>query len=187
MNNKYFILIRIFVWLIALAIFFMLAFNYFSFDGQFNLKYSVGENSGYVSRFYSPSNYEFIEDEDKYFKIKKTPTAFNLKVPLKFHSGKLKITFRTDNLDEFEFGVIEDEGKSNFRLYKIRNENKGQWNTQILEIDLKDVYYHPEDKLGFVFMFKNGEVDVKDIEFELFRDNLWQTLSKKLKTANDSE
>jgi len=185
MKNKHFILIRILVWLIPIGIFFAITYNYFSLDGHFHLVYDFDKPSGYVSRFYSPDNYKVKDqDNDVWIEIFKTPTAFNLKVPVKFETGKVKLTFKSENIEKFQFGVIEDEGRKNFRLQDIQIEHTGS-QTKEVELDLHNIYYHPEDKLGYVFIIDQGDLNITKMEFDLYRDNLWQTLSKKLNRAQD--
>ncbi len=181
MNNKLYITIRILIWIIPVFIFLILANQYFSLDGHFHLKYNFEKQNGFISRFYSPDNYEIVQGEDYYIKIFNTPTAFNLKTPVKFEKAKVKIKFRSKDLGFFHFGTIINRAKTEFELQKIEYENKNEWITSEIEIDLENSFYDPKDKYGFVFIFKDGELEITEIEFDLYRDNICKTLSKKLR------
>jgi len=186
MNIKYFTLLRILIWIIPIGIISVFAYNFFSLDGHFYLKYDFSQPSGFVSRFYSPDNVEIIKkDEDDYIKIFNSPVAFNLKVPTSFETAKVKLKFKTNNLEAFEFGVIEDQGKKNFRLNSIKSQTN-EWQEQEIELNLKDIYYHPTDKLGFVILLPDEqELLITEMDFNLYRPNLWQTLKKKFNQAQN--
>lgn len=171
------------VWIAAIGVFVLIAADYFSLDGYGRHQYAAGQASPWFSRMYSASNYELITGEPTYFRIHKFPTAFNLKVPISFDDARIKIFFKADDLESFQFGVIENQGKSDFRLREILIDSPGQWHEQTVEIDLTDAYRDPKEGYGFVFLAGGGDLNVARLEIELVRDNLWKTLKNKLKTA----
>lgn len=179
MNKKKCNLIRAIIWLAAISLFLGFAWNYFSFGGHFHYEHDFERKSGFVSRFYSVSNYEIAQNEKTYIKIFKTPTAFNLKTPNKFEKATIKIRCRSDQLDEFRFGAVADRGKSVFDLRPVKIDRKNQWIEKEVNIDLTRAFYHPKDKYGFVFVFEDGELQIEKIVFDLHKKNLWKNLWKK--------
>ncbi len=186
MKKNHIVIIRIFIWLIPMAILFGFAYNYFSFSGHFHLKYDFGKQSGFVSRFFMPEDYEMIvEENDSYMKIINSPIAFNLRMPVKFENAKVKLTYSSENLQNFEFGIIEDEGKKIFLNENIEIEKQDQWQTKEIEFDLKDIFFHPTEGYSFVIVIPNNSLKITEIEFDLFGQNIWEKLGRKLSRTDN--
>jgi len=186
MKERHFVLIRVLIWLIPIAILFGFAYNYFSFSGHFHLKHDFDKQSGFISRFFMPEDYEMIiEENDTYIKMFNSPVAFNLRMPVKLDTAKVKLTYLSENLDSFEFGIIEDEGKKVFQNKSIEIESQNQWQTKELEFNLENIYFHPTEGYSFVIIIPNKSLKITEIEFDLYGKNIWEKLGKKLSRTNN--
>ncbi|HUT21856.1 MAG TPA: hypothetical protein VMX18_00435 [Candidatus Bipolaricaulota bacterium] len=180
MKEKYFKILRVAIWLMAVGVLAYFFADYFSIDGSFYLKYEVGRPIGQVSRFYAPENYQIISDAEKTFvEINKTPTAFDLKLPTKFEKATIVLTYRTEDSDGFRFGPISDQGKTRFETEKI--ETSANWREQAFEFNLADAYFSKNQGYSFVFETSGGTIEVASIQFDLQRKKLWQSIGEKLK------